>query len=92
MWAALLLLLLRELAIEALEVSLHDEAHDNRETVRCDADRVRVCVGRAPGLRPYVSATGRAESRSAPARAEQVRGERESVLTSQRRSQAVRTR
>ena len=40
MWAALLLLLLRELAIEALEVSLHDEAHDDREAVRSDANRV----------------------------------------------------
>ena len=77
MWTALLLLLLRELAIEVLEVSLHNEAHDDRETVRGDANRVRVRIRWTPGLRPYVSATGRAESRSAPARAEQIRGERE---------------
>ena len=55
MRAAFLLLLLLKLAVEALEVLLEDEAHDDREPVRRDADRGRVRVGRAPVLWPHVS-------------------------------------
>ena len=52
--AAVLQLLLVELAVEALEVPLEDEAHDDRQAVRRDADRVRVGVRGAPVLWPDV--------------------------------------